>query len=727
MLNKTSMRPDSNSIDYFHEAELEATTSEEELENVFFYEPAGEVEERPSAREEPLSPNQSPELPVAEWMQRALANLQAERNDEATFEVLRRSLETASRFQAADLSDDTDAAGIEAFVQAVQASLKTDTPILPMPKEGWPVELGVKTTQALDADVFEVTEKIQGGVPRAIELEYVALERFSSICVGYGILLYKYFGQEVLDLSYELIKFGSSWGINHLNNESFFQKAVAQVGNEEDKKGIVEAAVQFYRLDPGRELVLIAALSIEGIDRMKPLERDTEEVMGEIKERFLKEPKFRIGLLSGIQRLVRMPDTSMIRAFTRRGLLTLMEEAGEVTDHEWWGRLKQQWNEIEALSGKERKAFLDDEKLEHKHRDFKDEIDDFFEKHPEAPQARKLAEVIGCDSLREELLKIRMEHNSSRVRMKIQEIIMRILTEVSRYRYRTAYASEKNAPPTWQLGLPLYVTREKKMSCFSGPWLTAALLMKCGILYDDLAYCHVYESHEGIIGGHGALLLNDRTDYFLIDPNYDPECYELPYRIFQSMDPKISIKIMELFAGTRKRPVKLKLPSVSEVPELGMLKIHPRMAIIPLADGLMSGHMLNVGISFLLEGKLDEAQIAFEFGLTAFSDDPDIYYHLGITHMKKGEDENAEHYFRRALAIFPKHLKSQFGLGELAMRRGNILAAKIAFSPVHFHRDIIWRGDSFHKAATRTLETPSWRLEEMGFDGWRKFLTEPPK
>lgn len=309
-----------------------------------------------------------------------------------------------------------------------------------------------------------------------------------------------------------------------------------------------------------------------------------------------------------------------------------------------------------------------------------------------------LSELIGCKKYREELEKMDKEHNPVAYAAKQKEIAYRVFAAVSRFT-RNGVQSENVEAPTFEQGFPAYVIEHKNATCFSGPWLIAMLLFASGIKYSELLYCHVNESHNNIIGGHGSILMKTKMrELIFIDHGFHMVGKELPIQIAENQE--MINEMVELLEGKRSKPVVFR---VKDGLAQG-LQVHKDMQIMPLGEGFNSGHLLHVGISFFEQDRLEEAQYALELALTFSERDPDILYYLGQIKFRQNDLESAKQYFEKALAAFPNHLISIFAIGELAIKTKDAKKARECFAKVAENESEIWKNSHYKDKAKEYIE-----------------------
>ena len=82
-------------------------------------------------------------------------------------------------------------------------------------------------------------------------------------------------------------------------------------------------------------------------------------------------------------------------------------------------------------------------------------------------------------------------------------------------------------------------------------------------------------------------------------------------------------------------------------------------------------------VSLINERRYDEALASLAAARESLGPHPDILTHQGYTWRKKGEPEQAEAYYRQALAIAPDHRGATEYYGELKVERGDLAGARV--------------------------------------------------
>lgn len=82
-------------------------------------------------------------------------------------------------------------------------------------------------------------------------------------------------------------------------------------------------------------------------------------------------------------------------------------------------------------------------------------------------------------------------------------------------------------------------------------------------------------------------------------------------------------------------------------------------------------------VSLINERRYDEALASLAAAREALGPHPDILTYQGYTWRKKGQPEQAEAYYRQALAIAPDHRGATEYYGELKVERGDLAGARV--------------------------------------------------
>lgn len=384
---------------------------------------------------------------------------------------------------------------------------------------------------------------------------------------------------------------------------------------------------------------------------------------------------FRASALQKMGWIPMVQDKLLCAALIRQGLRTLLN-TGELTEREFWHRARHE-EEEKAESDRDPGVFA--------------RAASFLES-PGSPDPewmpRRLIDRIDAYKYRVELARLKkLAYVWPSIDAKEKEIAFRVFGEVDLI-YRDNPALERE--PSYVYGRPPSVVNNSCISCFSGPWLQAALMMACGIDYENMLLGRTHKTADRVLGGHNFLLLKTEYKYLIrIDPAEHIIDDDFAYKYRQN---KQTIDEMNhLMNGMRAEPVSLKFPKI-----LVKNSHYPyEMQAMKLGTGLSSVHMLHVGIEFLHERKLAEAEYAFEMALSFNAYDPDAWYYLGLVYFFNGNAKEAKRYFEKAIECFDEHLWSYFALGEMAVAEGNVKLAKEYFEIVAGNKCAVFGDYSF--------------------------------
>ncbi|MFQ5682543.1 MAG: tetratricopeptide repeat protein [Candidatus Binatia bacterium] len=99
----------------------------------------------------------------------------------------------------------------------------------------------------------------------------------------------------------------------------------------------------------------------------------------------------------------------------------------------------------------------------------------------------------------------------------------------------------------------------------------------------------------------------------------------------------------------------------------GILAIELSLAYGQGASSLKKETRWQRGKAYLAEGKAQEAKEAFETLLKHYSEEPDLYFLLGMASLRLREVEKAEDYIRKTLRLFPNHAEARTLLGWIKL------------------------------------------------------------
>jgi len=310
----------------------------------------------------------------------------------------------------------------------------------------------------------------------------------------------------------------------------------------------------------------------------------------------------------------------------------------------------------------------------------------YLESH--APQERtSLTEKIGCNQFKNEMDYLERSHQWNALAAKQRELAGRIFSEVTRFPYKYE-ADQQHEKTSYQSGNPVFVSENRRLTCFTGPWLIASLLLKGGIKYRDLFYCNVNEVRSesgGILSAsHGSLLMK-LCDGTMQTFDYSRgNCGQpLALSLLDQNDREAFVAMTkhcdaEGNAGRRGRATPVRVRVKGDTAE--KLGIDTDMHVMPVDQGFAAVTLLHAGIAFEEEGKPEEALVAYTLGLASHPGNPDLRCRLAILSLQQGDTDRAGEHLRIALQEYEHHLQARFYSGIHALQKED---AEGALS--HFH------------------------------------------
>lgn len=326
---------------------------------------------------------------------------------------------------------------------------------------------------------------------------------------------------------------------------------------------------------------------------------------------------------------------------------------------------------------------------------------------------RALSDVIGCDTLRQELsqLSVDMERGrDARIEAKELEIMQRVFGAVLAFPYQSDKEQKAESKKWKSIGTtPSRVLETKKLNCFTGPWLMAAMMLRSGIRSSQLFHCRIQNHSDNTwYATHGALLFVTRSKrMYIMDFGYMLGNDPIGPVFFD--EERATQGLRDLTSGRRWMPVHGRIKEwATEV-----FSLPTELQVMQMADGYASGHMLSVGGDFLLKGQYDEAAHAFDLGLGFNPIDTDLTYYRGLTDFHRGDLASAADYFDATVRREPAHLMAQYSMGELAVEKKDYDEARRRFATVAADDRPVFGDDAFKKdserfAAMRDAQLKHW-------------------
>lgn len=522
------------------------------------------------------------------------------------------------------------------------------------------------------------------------------MERFAA-------MLFEQFGDRVLDLSGALLHrvAKNHWTVGPDTPRSIVPPA--------DFRDALEEALRSPSLDvPQQDALLREILGERRFVRLLMKYPERQKMLRHLRELLLRKSSVRRHLFSVLRQWTRAPERQLAAAIVQQGNRELTKTM-EIPDLDYCKFLVDaQRILIRQSKANEQFDFEYLAALEQSHRRLLAE--------ETSSAIRTLRERIGCDNLREEFRRAARTGSSYDYSLLQRVAAEKVFREVARYRALPSDGTNA-VPEDARRGFPVNVAKNQVGSCFGGLWLLTAMLRESGFGPQEFFYCKVHKLHDGILGNHASLLLaTTNKDYYVFDHGYNISGGVFP--LDQCTSRKGIRDAKRILDFRSKDAVSLRMH-----PDLAAtFKIHRALQLMPLREGFCSNHLLAVALDAVRQGQHAEADLLLEWAASFNPHDPDILYHQGISHFKKGELDEAERLLKRAISIFDEHLQSHFALGELMLARGDKERAKEYFSTVSLNGNRMYGDAPFHAMAVDKMGE-LLGIDEKMMDGLKSVAT----
>jgi hypothetical protein len=338
-----------------------------------------------------------------------------------------------------------------------------------------------------------------------------------------------------------------------------------------------------------------------------------------------------------------------------------------------------------------------------------------FLKHPPEETPRALRDVIDAERCRDELKSASRMFHPEAAAAKEWEIAARVFGAVLRFPH--SHPGHDISTLDASGCTPNHVRDMKKINCFTGPWLAAAMLLECGFDEDRIFYCDVQGNSGGTQGTHGSLLLVlSSGQQLLLDIGFK-KMRNIPLKAYPVVTRQKLQSMMDAEArsdiGPRFAPVRARLgPNTAK-----RLGIHPQMDVMPMRAGFTWGSLLTAGLDALEAGKIEDARHALELAHGLHPASPDILCGLARCCVAEGDTANAKLWLDEALRQCGEHLLSRYHRALVQVATEHYGAALLDLDYV-LHAPYTWYGGRVHmdhaSKLRKTLQELS-RAEDHAF------------
>lgn len=347
-----------------------------------------------------------------------------------------------------------------------------------------------------------------------------------------------------------------------------------------------------------------------------------------------------------------------------------------------------------------------------------------FLKNPPDETPRLLRDSIDTRRCKEEIESAKRLHYPELLGSKQYEIAARVLSAVLRFPHPQSNPDISTPDPG--CCTPAYVRETKRVNCFTGPWLAAAMLLECGFDEKNIFYCDVQGSSGNVSGTHGSLLLAlDNGQQVLLDVAFH-KMRNVPLGLYDNATRKRLARLINDERNSERRlrysPVLARLPRDTAQ----RTSIHPRMAVMPMRQGFAWGTLLTTGMDSLETGAVADARHAFELAHAFHPASPDVLVGLARCSMAEGESDTAAALLDDAIRRCPDHKMARYQRALLCIGAKQYGRARSHLDHA-LDENVTWFGAQRYLAHARQLsamlndifhqETSMMMLENEDFEG----------
>lgn len=251
-------------------------------------------------------------------------------------------------------------------------------------------------------------------------------------------------------------------------------------------------------------------------------------------------------------------------------------------------------------------------------------------------------------------------------------IVQEIVAEVRKFHTLHERHPRNSKYTPMERCMPKAAKEERRLHCFTGTWLTAAMMVECGIPWKQIFFCWIHKAPGIKDGSHCALLFTDvLKNLKVVDPGFGR--VRENFLVGECDSDDIGAQLKELLGGMQQEAVDVRLKR--QWADSHTLPYE--MQVMPLSEGIASTSMLNIGILHEQKGEDDEALHAFELGLGFNPHSPELLYHLGTLASRRSQTDFARECFFDSLSHATNYLWAHFGLGEIHYKKGDYLQAQM--------------------------------------------------
>lgn len=370
------------------------------------------------------------------------------------------------------------------------------------------------------------------------------------------------------------------------------------------------------------------------------------------------------------------------------------------------------------------------ESIDDDHQEMWKKANEYLASHTQTPR-RKLLDVIDAERCRKELEQCRSEQLWGVLGAKEREIVNRVFCEVARIPY--AYTSGEHllnqGDQSFAMGTPTHAASQNALTCFTGPWLLAALLMECGIPYASMYFCELHDNPSSPLlkGAHCSLFIrfSDGTSgFFDLGDRHGNRAFILScLEEKEEREVRQFFHITDAYAEAQEKypgdPITLHMPpGIAD-----KLKVSSDFRMMSLDQGFTAGMLYHTGIALEASGSIDEARVAYELALISDRGCIDILHRLAELEYAAGNEQRGDILIDRILEKTPDYGPALYRKGVRAAALGDLDLAHECFEAVFMNIYQYWGAGDLQLRAMNADALVSEELLRQQADV-RSFLTD---
>jgi|GEM_PF-4387689 len=398
-----------------------------------------------------------------------------------------------------------------------------------------------------------------------------------------------------------------------------------------------------------------------------------------------------------------LTEVGVVAEITRIGFQTLRTTFPAMSDDTWFNAVQH------VLEQRKEEGSYDDPEDKIKDEMLEKRVAEYLDTRTteEGLTPLTMGEKIPVDLFKTQLDEAMQRCDHQTIDTMIRVIAEFILKEISPYSF-AAFHPAKDGYAT--VGTPRGAIHMQQVSCFMSTWITASLLMECGVPEERILFARVTRSFSGQIGEHGALMVLGNRSVIYVNPTFnnvvtlkehDGEIYTEQFLPLFTWAEVLRLEMLKKGALMHLPiPRRIEFPQ-GDAPD----KMAQSMEVYPLNLGITGQFMSHLGLTFMQEGDLEAADFAHRLSVGATPISTYSWYNWGMSAYIQDDLTNAKKRWENALELFRDNHTARMGLACIELlhkKRPNKRNIKRLLNPVAKEKGSIWQLDPHIKSIART-------------------------